>query len=540
MRTSNISSERRYFARLTGALVLGAVLLAGHTEAWSQKAGGTLTIARPSESETLDPHKSSRLITSHVMYLLYDTLVALTPDMKTVVPLLASSWDVSKDGSVYTFRLQPNVRFHSGDSLTADAVKFTFDRWLDPTTKSPSRSFIQGVKSVQVVDPMTVRVTLSAPNADFLTNLAIGWAGILNPRAVKEAGADYGTAKVDGTGPFKFVEWRRSQTLRLERNDDYRWAPSFYKNRGPAHVQTIVFRLVPEDASRLLEFETGGVNVLYPVPFQEADRLKKNPKFAVVDYAFGFTIPMFFNLERPVMKDVRVRRAIAHAINREELAKTVYYGYARAATGPISDIFPEYWSGIERVEYEFDPRKAEALLDEAGWKKGPSGIRMKEGQPLQITQYLGAGYGFQDLFTIVQARLRQVGIQMDLKIHEWATVYGHMGKGEHDGGTRWMIYSTPQNMFEQFYHSSSVPVPNSSMYKNPEVDKLIEALSRLNNANERKATVERLLRLVMQDLPTLPLTWQRDVVGFSSSVKGFQPVLGHGAGFYKLMDTWIE
>ncbi len=524
-----------------GSLVCGA-LLAGAVPAWAQqpKAGGTLTIGRPSESETMDPQRSGRLITSHVMYLLYDTLVTLSPDMKTVVLLLASSWDVSKDRTVYTLNLQPNVRFHSGEALTADAVKFTFDRWRDPATKSPTLSYISSVKSVDMVDPLTVRVTLGAPNADFLSDLAIGWAGILNPKSVKEAGADYGTAKVDGTGPYRFVEWRRSQALRFTRNDAYRWGPGFYKNRGPAHVQNIVWRMIPEDASRVLELETGGINVLYPVPLQEADRLKSSRKAAIVDYAFGFTIPMFFNLDQPAMSDVRVRRAIAHAINREELAKTVYHGYAQAANGPISSGFPEYWSGISQVEYPFDQKKAEALLDEAGWRKGPSGMRMKDGKPLQITQYLGAGYGFQELFTIVQARLRQVGIQMDLKIHEWATVYGHMRKGEHDVGTRWMIYSSPQNMFQQFYQSSSAPLPNSSMYKNPEVDKLIDRLLRTDVAAERRATVEQLLRIVMRDLPTLPLTWQKEVVGFSPSVKGFQPVPMHGAGFYKLLDTWVE
>jgi peptide/nickel transport system substrate-binding protein len=531
-------SRRGWLVLVTVFCVLAP--LADARAADPPRKGGAIVIGRPTEHETLDPHKSVRHITSHVVYMVYDTLVAVAPDMKTVTPLLAKSWEVSPDSRTYVFHLRPDVTFHSGDRFTADAVKFTLERWANPATKSPTRNFISALESVDVVNPQTVRVTLKTPRADFLANLGIAWASMLNPRAVAKLGQDYGSTGMDGTGPFKFGEWRRADRLVLERHEAYRWGPTFYANKGPAHVERVVWRKIPEDATRILELESGGINMAYNPPFPELDRLKKNPAVAVVDYAYGFTVPMLFNLKNPILADVKVRRAIAHAINRDELVQNVYYGYARRAWGPLADNFPEFAPAVRELEYAYNPARAGALLDEAGWRMAAGGVRMKDGKPLKLTQYLGIGSGFPEIFTIVQARLREVGIDLELKTLEWSALFGRFGAGEHDIATLWMIYLTPQHLFEQYYHSSSIPLLNSAFYSNPELDALIARAAGIADPGRRKAVFAEMTKVVMRDVPILPLTWFRDVIGRSAKVRDFAPVPTYGAGFYKLMDAWVD
>jgi peptide/nickel transport system substrate-binding protein len=249
---------------------------------------------------------------------------------------------------------------------------------------------------------------------------------------------------------------------------------------------------------------------------------------------------MIFNLKNPILADVRVRRAIAHAINRDEIVQTVYYGYARRAWGPIGDGFPEYSPAVRDVEYAYNPARAAALLDEAGWRVGSDGVRVKDGTRLKLAQYLGIGSGFPEIFTIVQARLRQVGIDLELKTLEWSALFGRFGAGEHDIATLWMIYSTPQHLFEQYYQSSSIPLLNCAFYANPELDTLIARAATVSDVGKRRALFDEMVRIVMRDLPIFPLTWFRDVIGKSAQVRGFVPVSAHGAGFYKLLDVWVD
>jgi len=217
---------------------------------------------------------TTHLWASRTLQLIHDTLVVLDYD-GTIKPGLAESWEVSPDGLIYRFHLRRGVRFHSGKPLTAADVKYSLERWKT-TPKSPTAYNIDQVTAVEAPDEYTVVLRLSQPFVLLLDNLTSGWASILNREAVERLGPNYGVSGAEGTGPFKFVEWTRNQRLVLERNPDYNWGAAIFSNRGPAYVDRVEFRIIPEEGTRVAEFEAGNIDILSDVPGVEVSRLAKS------------------------------------------------------------------------------------------------------------------------------------------------------------------------------------------------------------------------------------------------------------------------
>ena len=211
-------------------------------------SGNTFVFARQEETETLDPERTTAISSAEVSYLLYDTLTSLDYD-NTVKPGLAEKWEISPDGKTYTFTLRRGVKFHSGRPMTSADVKFTLDRWR-ALKGSPTAFNVSPVERVDAPNPTTVVLHLKEPLSILLVNLSSYSASILNQDFVTRAGDDYGTAagKVDGTGPFVLKEWVRNDRLIVTRNASYNWGPPIYKNRGPSRIDTVVFRVMTEDA----------------------------------------------------------------------------------------------------------------------------------------------------------------------------------------------------------------------------------------------------------------------------------------------------
>ncbi|HEX7070172.1 MAG TPA: ABC transporter substrate-binding protein, partial [Rhodothermales bacterium] len=185
------------------------------------------------------------VIAADWMLKIYDTLVTVQPDLSTIDPGLAESWEVSEDGLTYTFTLKQGVEFHSGDPMTASDVKFTIERWLAEETASPTKHRIAGITRVDAPDDKTVILELEQRNNELLINLASGFGGILNQSFVEEHGADYGTLAVDGTGPFRLENWAPRAEATLTRFEKYTWGPPFFENSGPAHIEKLHFRIIP-------------------------------------------------------------------------------------------------------------------------------------------------------------------------------------------------------------------------------------------------------------------------------------------------------
>src|SRR2546428_2816162 len=303
---------------------------------WDAKAcgriGGTLVFAQAQEAVTLDPHDAVDGVSVNNTSNVFDTLVRFKVDSTAVEPSLAESWTVSPDGLVWTFKLRSGARFHDGTPFNAEAVKFNYDRQVDPKNPYHTGSFdyaeftFQNVKSVEAVDPLTVRFILSARFAPFLINMAMFSTGIASPTAIRKYGPDFFKNPV-GTGPFKFVEWVAKDHVTYEANKDY-WA-------GRPCIDRLIIRGIPDNTVRLLEMERGSVQMMDQVNPPDYDRIRSN-KDLVLYSGPGLNVGyLAMNTQNPPFNDRRVRQAVSYAVNKAALVQAFYGGIAQPAKNPM-------------------------------------------------------------------------------------------------------------------------------------------------------------------------------------------------------------
>jgi ABC-type transport system substrate-binding protein len=247
---------------LTGSIVLLALLTAGG--AWGGET--VLRVAQVADISNLDPHKMNDIYTANVTKQIFNNLVKMNKDME-IQKDLAAAWE-NPDTQTWVFHLKKGVKFHNGEEFTANDVKFSLERVLDPKIASPGKRLVSELQKVEVVDRYTVRLVTEKPFAPLLTNLTRYEMAMLNEKAVKAAGDDFGKYPV-GTGPFRFKEHHHGDKVILSRFDGY--------FEGPAKVDTIIYRAIPEDATRVVEMESGGIDIMFNLPPQDFDRLNKNP-----------------------------------------------------------------------------------------------------------------------------------------------------------------------------------------------------------------------------------------------------------------------
>ena len=352
----------RTLARL--AVVLAALLLAAPTTA--QVGREAVVIGMEAEPPGLDPGQALGLHTLRVTHQLFETLVTTPDDSTEVVPGLAESWTTSADGLAWTFKLRRGVRFHDGTPLDAAAVKFTFDRVIDPNhphAKSGKWSFVAGylssVKSVEAVDPLTVRLNLKYPTSSLPALLALPNCAIVSPTAFAKDPAGFESRPI-GSGRYRFDTWERGSRLVLKRNENY----SGTKGRP----QTLVYRAIPDATTRVTELLTGGVDVILPIAPDFIDKLEKNPQITVYRKT-GLTVwYVGFNVEKKPFTDKRVRQAFNHAVNKDAIVRDILKGTGVPAVGPL---LPGTWAADPALRrYAYDPAAAKRLLAEAGYPNG--------------------------------------------------------------------------------------------------------------------------------------------------------------------------
>jgi peptide/nickel transport system substrate-binding protein len=505
------------------------------TPTGTAQRGGTLVVAFQADPETLDPHISTALFAARVIALLHNNLINRDYD-GSFKPDLAEKWEMSPDGKVYTFTLKKGVKFHSGKDFTSADVKYTFERWLS-IEKSPTSYAIKPIDTVEAPDPQTVRFTLKQPYNIFLDQLAGAWAVILNKDAVDKAGQDYGVSAVDGTGPFKFVSWTRSQKLVLARNDAYTWGSPMFQNGGPAYVDGVEFRVIPEDTTRLAEFQAGNVHIVQDVPSGDVERLTKTPGVSIVKYDQLQTVYFGLNTSKAPFDDVRMRQAVAYAINRDEIVTGAYFGLGTAARTLLTNDTPFFWKGSEQAAPTYDQAKAASLLDQVGWTPGAGGIREKAGQQLVLPFWI-----LNDSTSVLQAQileqqLAKVGIKLDTKQYEQTAWFAAARSGEQVGFTISIFFENADVLYFYFY-SKQQPSPNRFSYALPDVDKWLED-SRTNPDKAAVATAyENVQKKVIEDSPAAPLIHQLGTVGKTDAVQGVK--VHSSRWLYRMTDIWLK
>lgn len=497
----------------------------------------TLTIARIEETETMDPQNTTTISSIEIYNMVYDTLVALN-DQMVPVPGLAT-WTVSDDGLLYTFELQEGVTFHSGDPLEASDVKFTLDRWLANET-SPTRYTVASIDEVEVVDDRTVTVRLNEPYALLLSALASPYASILNEDFVLEQGDAYGTSPetTEGTGPYELTEWVRQDRMVLDRYDAYTWGPPSFENQGPANFSQVVWRVIPEDSTRIAELEAGNVQFTAHVPELEVEILEMSPDAQVIRYNDPNTTFIGFKMGKEPLDDVRVRQAINYALNREELAFGAFAGLAIPAYNPVSPALPFASDEATEAGYRYNPERASELLTEAGWVDSDGdGIREKDGEELDLLFMYSPQTFTDNLIPLVQEQLAEVGVGVTPQQLEWTAYLEALRAGEHEMMLMSVRYVNEDGMLYFYLDSEQRPAPNRFDFVDPEVD---EWLSTSRTSLDEEARAEAYENIQMRAIDTAvfaPLVHQERAVAASPDlVVDIHPYYA----LYKLLDARLE
>jgi len=459
-----------------------AALMAGSLPAQGQ----TLNYMKALDAPHFDGQRTTWSPTGDVVHLVQDTLVALDWDGKTPIPLLAKSWTISPDGKTYTFKLREDVSFCSGKKFTAEDVVYSFKRQI--AVKGPYTWRGGKLKEVKAIDPYTVHYEMHEGYSDLLVQLTMFNFTIHNKDSVESLGKDYGTKGLDGTGPWCFVSWQpRTETV-LRRHDAYKWGPSMYKNPGPVKFERMSIKIVPEDSSRLAAMMGGRFDVTPHFPTQFIEQAKKAPMLNVEEAKPNFQLMYFgFKADRPLVSDKRVREAMNIALNRADLTKAVMLGQADPAYTYIDPNALDFAPSTKGLIKE-DVNRANRLLDEAGWKRGADGIRVKDGQRLAPVVFIPQVTYFPRMTEAIQGQMRKIGVDWRITALDSTIMPAKLSGQDFDLWTVTVPYLSAGELMNFYFDSAQIPVPNRMNYKNPKVDDLIrQGRIALTDADRAKA-----------------------------------------------------
>lgn len=467
-------------------------------------ADGSLTVAIESAPAQLDPRTGADQASSRAHELLYDGLVEWNTGSR-LVPALAVSWEVLDSGRRWRFHLRPGVRFHDGRGFSSADVVWTLRSVLDGSLTTSKRGALQLVRAVTAVDPLTVDLTLSEPSSALLAELTTG-LGIL-PAGTTPQQANRSPV---GTGPFRFVG-QSADRLELAANPD-----AF---RGRPAIARLVLKAVPDTTGRALEMRKGSaqlvVNDLAP---DAVPAFLSDPRFRVAEDPGASFVYLGFNLRDPVLADRRVRQAIERAIDREQIVRSLWRGQ-----GVVSEsIFaPGHWARDERIPVVgFDPAEARRLLDEAGYAD-PDG---RGPRPRFRLVYKTSTAELSQLQAqAVQAMLGDVGIEVEIRAAEFATLYEDIRRGNFQLFSLTRTAVLEPNVFRLMLHSRSLPPDgqNRGHYLNEEFDAAIEAAGRTTDLETRQALYGRAQEIFAADLPYVILMVKKNVAVMPRRLEGY-------------------
>lgn len=449
------------------SLVLG--LAAGMAAAQQPTRGGHLTIAQSAEPPVLDTSATNATAAATIMHHnVLEGLVKVNRDGQ-IVPGLAESWTVSPDATEFVFHLRRGVRFHNGQPFTAADVKAKFERALDPDSGHTSQHYYSAIAAIETPDDYTVVFRMSVPDAEFLYNLT------RHDSVIPPAG--YGAAQSThpiGTGPFRFVEWVRGSHVRLERFDDY-YIP------GLPYLDGVTVRFITDPNAQVAALLAGDIDAIGgATTADQAFRVQQAPGFKVIQGPSTVAVLLAMNNSRPPLNDVRVRRAITHAVNRQEVLEGTEFGFGQLIGAHMTPSEP-YYLDLTGM-YPYDRERARALLAEAGY---PDGFRLKMSLPTAYTYAVRAG-------EIMAQQLAQVGIQVDIELVEWAT---------------WLsrIYGQADYDLTVMGHANALDIDNYGnpnyyfRYDSPEAQALLEEARRTGSEEMRRELYQRLQQVLARD-----------------------------------------
>jgi peptide/nickel transport system substrate-binding protein len=500
-------------AQISFCTILASTLLAG---CGGKPDPDTAVMLIESSPVNLDTRIGNDAQSERIDMLIFDSLVKKDEHYE-LQPWLAKSWD-QPDPTTYVFHLRPGIRFHNGQPLTSADVKWSIDSVRNGTViTAKSGTFIQ-IDRVDAPDPLTCVVHLKRPDPFLLWNLSDGALGIVPAGS----GKDFWRHPI-GTGAYKFVSAQQDKDVILERNEDS-WQPK------PA-IPRLRFNVVPDDTTRALELQKGSadaeINALEP---DTVEALRSNRDLAIQSSPGTIVNYINLNLRDPYLHDVRVRQAVATAINRQLILGTIWHGQGRLADDLLP---PGHWARTEDIaRYPYDPAKANALLDAAGYRRGSDGIRFH----LQM-KISNANNPTRLMALVAQQQLHAVGIAMDVRIYEFGTFFADVQKGAFSMyALRWVGGNESPEIFRLAYATASQPPhgANRGHYVNPELDRLLADAAASPDQNRDRDDYVKVQQIVARDVPTIPLWYQDNVVVHTRRLQNVQV---DASGSYDFLKT---
>jgi peptide/nickel transport system substrate-binding protein len=516
--------SRRGFVKTVGASValsaLAPALLVPISSAAPARMAatpGVLVVGLVAEPTSLDPGQLTDINSMKLLGAIYDTLVRFKPNSFDLEPSLATSWDRSGDGLMYTFKLRSGVKFHDGTDFNADAVKFTYDRLLDPnhpyadTGPFPfAPGYYGSIAETTVVDPLTVQFRLKRQDSALLDAFTLNTGRIVSPQAVKTSRKDFAQNPV-GTGPFKFSGWDHNVRITLNANPNY-WD-------GAPALQQMIFRPLADEQTRITEFLSGGVDVIFDVPPDNIDQVKSSPAAQFLSQPGPHVWWVTLNTKQPPFDNVLLRQAANYAVNKDALTVDILKGTGTPSVGPIPPAIT--WAYTSDVtQYNYDPERAKALIQQ-------SGVLL----PLNVTFWVTeSGSGMQSpktMGTAIQADLAAVGINAQIQTFEWGAFLNKYGAGLAQEAAMaelsWMFDSgDPAHMLpNNLYGPACSPKGfNGGCYQNSDVDALMDSALQIYDRDQRGAIYKQVQKIVAADAPWIFVDNQIQNAAISTRVGG--------------------
>ncbi|MDQ0218472.1 ABC transporter substrate-binding protein [Peribacillus cavernae] len=522
---------------LSCVLVLSLVLAGcsgssekGSSGGGSEKGGDVMIYGKGGDAVSLDP----AIVTDGESYIvteqMYETLVEFEKDSTEIVPALAEKWEVTPDGLKYTFTLRDGVAFHDGEEFNADAVVKNFERWAkskDEAKFAYYASMFGGfegdeghvIKEVKAVDPKTVEFTLFRPQAPFLKNLAMSPFAIASPAKFDAIGEN-----PVGTGPFKFKNWKKGDTIEVVKNDDY-W------NKELPKLDGVTFKVIKDNSARLNALIKGEIDLVDGVNPSDKSKVEDNSKLQLFERPSMNVGYLGFNVEKEPFNKKEVRQAINHLVNKDDIIKNFYEGTAEPAKNPMPPSIAGYDDSVQ--DYEYDVEKAKELLKKAGLEKG---FKMDLWAMPVPRPYMPDG---QKVAEALQASMKEVGIEAKIVTFEWGTYLEKVQAGE---APMFMLGWTgdngdADNFLYTLLDKDNIGSNNYSRYSNDEVHKLLIEAQTTPDEAKRNELYKQAQQIIHEDAPWVPLVHSTPLLAGTSKIKEFVP---HPKGSQSFQDVTLD
>lgn len=497
-------------AAVGGVTLLGIVLtpaVQARVAHAKPRYGGSISVRQLNNPDCLDPQKTAQGASYQVFSLVVDSLLAINEKGK-LVPNLATKWKFSKGGKLVTFTLRKGVRFSNGDPFTAAAVKYTFDRAVNPATKSPATAGdLAAVKQTKVVNPYTVRLIMKTPSRPLLTNLTVQYTGILDPKATRREGANSCQDPI-GTGPYmiKSVQPGFANEV-LVRNPYRNWEPAWYHNKGKPYINQITLIPISDDATAVSELLSGQLDVA-GVPGTQLSRLRGNTKFHLIYTKAQGEEYMGFNMAHPPFDNAAVRKAVIQAISRADVIKVGYNNLALPAYSPVPSTLPYYDKRAPEMAPKYDPSAAAKVIA-ANHATGPYTLLVPQGSIAQA------------IAELIQGELGQVGMKVNIAIKPLSDYIPQAGKGQFDMNLIGWGWPDPDLLYNLFDSSQGKGAGlNWTNDNNPTLDRLFEQSRTTLNPKKAQVIFDKIQELMISQSYIMPLAISKSPTAFRSRIQG--------------------